>query len=65
MARSNAAPANTPACPPLPPGSFDLNALHDAAKAGRDLEALIAPSAEAPADAPAPETPSANAPDAG
>lgn len=54
MARSNAAPANTPACPPLPPGFVDFDALHAAALEGNDLAAVIAPPAEA-AQAPATE----------
>lgn len=57
MARSNAAPANTPACPPLPPGSVDFDALHAAALAGQDLAAVIAPPAETQqASEPAPDT---------
>lgn len=53
-ARSNAAPANTPACPPLPPGSVDFDALQAAAMKGEDLSAVIAPPAET-AQVPAPE----------
>ncbi|MGQ2942926.1 MAG: hypothetical protein ACT6Q7_02875 [Blastomonas fulva] len=47
MARTNATPANTPACPPLPPGCVDLDALHSAALRGEDLSAVIAPPAMA------------------
>lgn len=55
MARSNAAPANTPACPPLPSGSFDLNELHDAAKKGEDLGEIIAATSAPDPDASASE----------
>ena len=57
MARSNASPANTPACPPLPPGMVDFDALQAAAMKGSDLAAVIAPPAEtAQAAEPAPDT---------
>lgn len=52
-------------CPPLPCGSFELNALHDAAKKGEDMNeaiakqlptpepAVAAAAADEPADPPA------------
>lgn len=56
MARTTAAPANTPDCPPLPPGSVDFDKLQAAAMKGEDLSAVIAPPAEtAQAAEPAPD----------
>jgi hypothetical protein len=34
--------ADTPVAPPLPDGSVDFNAIHDAAHQGHDLEKAIA-----------------------
>ncbi|EQA97279.1 hypothetical protein [Sphingobium sp. HDIP04] len=33
--------ADTPSAPPLPDGSVDFNALHDAARKGKDLDKAL------------------------
>lgn len=44
-------------CPPIPAGGVDINALHEAALKGKDLNEVIAP-------APTPETPQETGQDA-